>query len=205
MSAQEVGFFSLPAEIRLSIYELLLISSPSEKICSSILRTCKRIHDEASVILYSKNKIAFSGRRKEIWLGPINIKYLKNIYLYVDDVEYHISRFGEHPTIFIIYNIIDQLAREATGLRHMTVSWARANPRCLAEDDPHTEPGKDIHLVRELAKIQNLQTMTIAGWYASRWPQYLSEKMGVLVKEPWIDEYHNLLSEFHQGTENLIP
>lgn len=201
MSAQKSKSYllSLPTEIRFMIYELLLTQiqpldvltifkrSENSNIHSSILRTCKQVQNEASMMLYSKNKFLFGGSVQDLeWLqriGRVNIKYLTSIRIYVGDMDYHISPSWGPPTIFLCYKIIGRLTREATGLRHVEVYWEAADMECLVEHIGHTEPGKDPNFVRELAKIKNLQTVILDGTYASFWPQYLTEKMGVLVKD----------------------
>ena len=71
----------------------------------------------------------------------------------------------------------------------------------------HAGAGRDTRFVRELAKIQGLKEMSIDGFYAKNWPEYLSKKMGVMVKESddsksW---YLQSLRGYQRGTENLIP
>ena len=69
----------------------------------------------------------------------------------------------------------------------------------------HYGAGKDIRFVRELAKIQGLQSMAINGFYAMHWPRYPSEKMGVLVKEELDQSLLLHLRKYQRGTGNSAP
>ena len=96
------------------------------------------------------------------------------------------------------YKVLDLLAREATGLRHVEIYW---DPAFGAG-----EPGKDLRFVRELAKIQGLQSMVVDGFYGMHWPRYLTKRMGVTVVEKTYGEPSlRGLRRFQQGTEDLIP
>ena len=107
---------------------------------------------------------------------------------------------GRTSEISLWYKLLDQLAREATGLRHIFVCWDSE------EAWPFFGAGKDLRFVRELAKIRGLESMVVAGYYAVHWPRYLAEQMGVSVQErdntaPSLQ----YLRKFQQGTENLVP
>src|ERR1700735_5560061 len=72
--AVSMDFFNLPAEIRLQIYEeLLVLSEPiifnsyrpfrmqqRYGLCPALLRTSKGVHREASPMLYSSNRFEFT-------------------------------------------------------------------------------------------------------------------------------------------------
>jgi thermostable 8-oxoguanine DNA glycosylase len=67
------SFLDLPAEIRNQIYRLALVSE--EKLdfaypsnfsrSSSLLQTCRQVHEEGRTILYSENTFYFQRRKKE--------------------------------------------------------------------------------------------------------------------------------------------
>lgn len=97
MSSQKpkIGFFSLPAEIRCRIYEFALVCKeeiiPYAKpladppLAPSILQTCKQIHNEAYVMLYSKNEFLLTDPKQSFdWINqisPMNAKLLKKVHL----------------------------------------------------------------------------------------------------------------------------
>ena len=212
MPSQEsqITFLSLPAEVRLPIYEYLLVDKPQviphcrpateRPLTPSILRTCKQINREASQALYSKNTFLISEPDRDLkWfdsIGRINVKLLKDIRLFVHPV-YSTQRtlFSTGSEGISWYKVLDHLAREATGLRHVYIYWD-------AEEWPHMGAGKDLRFVRELAKIQGLQSMIVNGFYGVHWPRYLTEKMGLQVQE---NERSPSLRGYQQGTQNLIP
>ena len=210
---QRSTFLLLPLELRLDIYEYLFlckkeihpycsdIPRAERSISPSILRTCKQIRQEASPILYSKN--AFSIACPEVifpWLrkmGRANIKLLNTIYMWVNPVMRKAKNRAKETGLW--YKILDLLAREATGLRHLEVHWNRS---FQGED-----AGKDLRFVRKLAKIQGLKSMVVGGYYAMHWPQYLTKKMGVAVVETIYKDEARIRGsrEFQEGTEDLIP
>ena len=207
------NFLSLPLKARLRTYEYILVGKPQviphcrpaagRSIAPTILRTCKQIHSEASPVLYSKNTFLIAEPERDLkWfqkIGRANVKLLNNIRIFVSAVYYTNDTIFSNPSMSsrLWYKLLDQLAREATGLRHIYISWD-AEETCH-----HFGAGKDLRFVRELAKIQGLQSMVINGFYAIPWPRYLAEKMGVPVQQKGpIDDWER---RYQRGTENLIP
>ena len=211
----KIGFFSLPPRVRFRIYECVLVCKQqvpascrplADPPLASILRTCKRVHSEAFPILYSNNTFLLSEPETILlWfeeIGRVNIKHLRSIRIFVDAPYYtkEIPHFVTKNDGLPWYELLDRLAREATGLRHLYIYWD------LAEDCGHFGAGKDVRFVRELAKIRGLQSMEIDGFYAMRWPRYLSEKMGLSVHEGGGDSYYmQRRRKYQRGTENLVP
>ncbi|CAL8581228.1 hypothetical protein XPA_006929 [Xanthoria parietina] len=102
------------------------------------------------------------------------------------------------------YHVLQFLACEATGLRWLFL--------CLnaEEDDEGTQgaygAGKDMRFLKELARIPNLQSMVLYGYYAPIWSSYLTEKMGINVEEVKRNEKNwTALRRYQLGTEGLIP
>ena len=209
------AFLSLPLEARLRIYEYIFIDKrqiifyckpPADHpIPPSILRTCKQIHKEACPILYSENTFLISEPERVLkWflqIGRANIKLLNNIRIFVDPVMSTTDTiFGRRNEISLWYKLLDQLAREATGLRHVYIYWD------TEEAWNFFGAGKDLNFVRELAKIQGLKSMVVDGYYAVHWPRYLAEQMGVPVQEgEHTASSLQDLRRFQRGTENLVP
>lgn len=209
----QVDFLSLPSKARLRIFEYVLVSeqqiiphcrpAADPPVTPSILRTCKQIHSEASPILYSKNTFLVCEPKWIIeWftkIGPVNIKHLNRIRIFVDPVystkEIPLLQTTTESSLW--YKLLDRLAREATGLRHVYIYWD-AEGTC-----GHYGVGKDLRFVQELAKIQRLRSMVINGFYAMHWPRYLARKMGMPIEEKGRTE--PLLREYQRGTEKLIP
>ena len=198
MSPQESksNFLSLPPEVRLRIYDYLLVCKSHvtpdyrprrrQPITLSVLRTCKQIHTEASQIFYSKNEIQIDKPGPVIrWLkgiGQTNVKLLRKIRIFAD--------VGH-----LWYKLLDALAREAVGLRHIYIYWCF---NCSGA------AGTDVHFVRTLGKFQRLQSMDLDGYYAIQWPSYLRGKLGIEVQEEQPSS-RCLKMYYQQGTENLLP
>lgn len=211
-------FLALPPKARLRIYKYLLVCKPQDQITPeyrpaaaqpltpSILATCKQIHAEACPILYSKNEFLVSEPERIFrWftqIGRLNIKHLRKVRIFVEAVysTKEIPFLSTASESLSWYKLLDQLAREATGLRHLHIYWD-ADPTC-----GHYGAGKDLRFVRELAKIHGLKSMDVAGYYAIHWPRYLTEKMGILVQEKDRSQpYLQYLRKYQQGTEKLVP
>jgi hypothetical protein len=101
----KASFLTLPVEIRLLIYDLLLIArswdQPLEpgrrwtsldgrqkyslitSIGTGILQTCRQIYHEANPIFYSKNSFLFYDPVKALrfieQIGPVNLKLIKEL------------------------------------------------------------------------------------------------------------------------------
>lgn len=209
-------FLSLPRNARLRIYEYALVCEPQiipecrpaaeQPLTPSILRTCKQVHDEARPILYSKNTFLVSEPKRILqWfvgIGQLNIKHLASIRIFVSAVYYKedIPIFGIASNSRFWYKLLDQLAREATGLRYVFIFWD-SEATC-----GHYGAGKDLRFVRELAKIRGLRSMDMAGYYALHWPRYLTEKLGIQVREEdYTEPFVQYLRRYQRGTGNLVP
>jgi hypothetical protein len=91
------SLLTLPAELRILIYEHLLIgrvqlSAPNPTpnhptLAPAILSTCTQIRHEAISILYSANIFAFSSPDSLfdlLWqIGPLNVALLKSLHIWV--------------------------------------------------------------------------------------------------------------------------
>lgn len=161
----------------------------------SILRTCKQIHSEASLILYSEILflVAEPDRILE-WLAQIgrrNTKHLKRLHMFVDPVyDSKIRSFW--------YKLLERLARETTRLQSIDLYWD------AEEAWGHYGAGKDLQFVRKVATIPRPQRMTINGFYALHRGRYLAEKMGARIEERDC-VFLQLLRKYQRGTENLVP
>ncbi|CAM1505258.1 Fc.00g108950.m01.CDS01 [Cosmosporella sp. VM-42] len=186
---QEGIFFTIPTEIRLRIYELLLVSKPLDEEVSlweyrdqprsnpGILRTCKQIYDEANAILYLRNKLVVTNPESMFYLmdqiGTRNLKLVRSLNILVPWTE----RVDQWTILF------QTLAEDASGLRDIEIAWGMDCIESLTELARGTSLGDDLDFVRALAQIKGLERLVIGGYYAKRWPAYLEEKMNVKVQE----------------------
>ena len=201
----KVALSTLPVEIRLRIYDLLLVSrfnrteNPSWAVGNTdqklvllymgqfrqyrtmepgILQTCKQIYHEANSILYSQNVFAISGPEQMFRL-IVQIG-LVNFKL-VKTLHIWVPWMAElSPWLQLLYI----LAEEASGLRCIELGWGAD-----CEFSWHLERGArerglgdKLDFVRALGKIRGLEKLVISGYYAKNWPAYLEERMGVRVR-----------------------
>ncbi|RDL33894.1 Uncharacterized protein BP5553_08262 [Venustampulla echinocandica] len=200
-----VSFLSLPLEIRLQIYDLLLVSrydpaqNPSWAVGNThqkriildmdqspeyrtmepgILRTCKQIYHEANPILYSDNVFKIGGAeymfRFIVRVGPVNIQFVKSIYIWVHWLS------DLHPWL----QLFPILAKEATGLRNVEFEWGanREFPWHLKRGVKETGLGDKLHFLRTLGIIQGRENLATNGYYAMDWPAYLERSMALGVR-----------------------
>ena len=186
---QRCLLLALPTEIRLQIYDLLLVSrlqrgegppwavgNTGQKVillhdgykclAPAILRTCRQIYKEAIPILYSQN-VFFVGCTPA-WMfrlmaqcGPRNVRSIRSVVICV-------------PPDGILLKwalLLGTLSKEATGLRFMELEWTGRGWRW----DDHA-----VMFVRVLARIQQLETLTISGYYAQHSESYLKREMSAV-------------------------
>ena len=201
----KVTFFTLPAEIRLRIYDLLLVSrfdreqNPSLAVGNSyqkmvmlhmirapqyrtmepgILQTCRKIYHEANLILYSQNMFYISEPEQMFRL--ITQIGPKNFKL-VKSLNIWVPWLTEIGPWLKFLNV---LAKEASGLRVIELRWDKKSdfPWELMRGAKERGLGDSLQFVRALGQIQGLEKLVIKGYYAKLWPAYLKEKMGVEVQ-----------------------
>lgn len=204
-----VTFFNLPLELRLQVYGHAFIPNDHEyswkrdsgdRATVSLLRTCKQIHNEAASVLYSSITFHLYVCPKALYflraIGPINKTYIKSLHIF----------FTNAPKIAIWKELVHALRYEMKGLRQLRVVW----------EDTIYGAGKDPRYVRGLATIRGLEALSIEGFYAKRWPEYLETKMGLPVsvddgrKDGSRKQRSSLLTlelrnEFQKGTEDFYP
>jgi hypothetical protein len=188
----------LPAEVRLRIYEELLVArfdreeNPSWSVGYTnqklvllhmgrfqqyrtmepqVLQTCKQIYREANPVLYSQNVFAISAPEEMLKLfAQIGLHNFKLI----KSIKIWVPCMAKLAPYLIL---LDLLAKEATGLRYVELAW----------DSDLEAPwdkglGDDVDFVRALGKIKGLSKLTIGGYYAKEWPVYLETEMGTQVQ-----------------------
>jgi len=201
----KVTLLTLPVEIRLRIYDLLLVSrfdrtmNPSWAVGNTyqkeillhmgqfrqyrtmepgILQTCKQIYHEANPVLYSQNVFAISEPEQMFRLiVQIGLVNLKLVKTLHIWVPWMAELF---PWLQLLYI----LAEEASGLRCIELGWGADSefPQQLRRGARERGLGDNLEFVRALGKIQTLEKLVISGFYAKKWPAYLEERMGVRVR-----------------------
>jgi hypothetical protein len=201
----KVTLLTLPVEIRLQIYNRLLVSrfdrtqNPSWAVENTdqkpvllhmirapqyrtmepgILQTCKQICHEANSILYSQNIFQIS-KPEEMFRLIVQIG-LVNFKL-VKTLHIWVPWMAElSPWLQLLY----VLAEEASGLRCIELGWGAECefPWHLERGAKERGLGDNLDFVRALGKIQGLEKLVIFRYYAKNWPAYLDERMGVRVR-----------------------
>lgn len=159
-----ISFLSLPAELRIKVYEYALIypssmyeitlcteqdrSSHREPIVTALLRTCRTIAYEAAPILYGRNCFkAINSTPFSLWLeaiGPINIQFLKSIQIVA--TTFGPILIGCIPRINGPWGgVLRYLRHRATSLRDLSVYWC------------HEDRGNKIRVCNQLA-------LELNGW-----------------------------------------
>ncbi|KAI1331444.1 hypothetical protein F5Y16DRAFT_268441 [Xylariaceae sp. FL0255] len=190
----------LPAEIRLQIYDLLLVSQlepfkPSlsvRRACqglvqldsvqtrqyrivdSAVVQICKQIYYEAVATLYSQNVFSFSNPKSMLRLlsqiGHENIKLIKALDIYVPPD-------ADRDSWLKLFRL---LSDTATGLKSVVVRWWRvARPW-------QPSLGKDIGFAQALARLLKkvgVEKLRIEGYYAQPWPAFFRDKLGAGIVE----------------------
>jgi hypothetical protein len=228
----EAHFLGLAFELRLFIYELLLISRcdpsfnplwmtgdkkkimldmPKMKIYRTmepdLLAVCKQIHYEASSILYTENIFSVINPAHYIpflaRIGPVHIKELKTLEISVPGARQKKGKW---------IPLLEQLAQEAESLRDIKICFN-------AEETVWGLGGwgKDVDFVRALGKIGGLEKLELKGYYAKRWPEYLEEKTGAVVvakpgfyeegvgDEQEMEEKLASFIQYQRGAGDIVP
>lgn len=97
--------------------------------------------------------------------------------------------------------LFDKLQREATNIQTLSIYWD-------AEGPIHIGLGKSVVFVRGLALLKVKKSVDIEGFYATHWPRYLEEKMGLKpVDKSNVpgSSWEGLLRNYQKGTERRNP
>lgn len=200
------SFLTLPVELRLRIYDYVLISrcestlNPSlmdgdkkmimvdgrmngkptwsnTSISPALLQTCKTIYLEASPVMYAENTFLVQDPQNTVaFLQQIGSTQARDL----ESLKLWVGSGPSGPWV----ELLDQLAQNATGLRKLVIVFF-ANRTLLAPLlAPHWRDrglGGDPRFVHALVKIQGLKKLEIGGYYAQHWLPHLEKKMGVSV------------------------
>jgi hypothetical protein len=194
----KVTLLTLPVEIRLQIYDELLVSrfdrteNPSWAVGNTdqklvllhmiqapqyrtmepgILQTCKQVYNEANSMLYSQNVFAISEPEQMFRLiARIGLVNFK----LMKELHIWVPWMAELSPWLQLLHV---LAEEASGLRYVKLGWG-ADREGIWERGL----GDDLDFLRALGKIQQLEKLFIEWYYAKNWPAYLEVKTGARVQ-----------------------
>ncbi|KAL4937778.1 hypothetical protein BDV06DRAFT_202233 [Aspergillus oleicola] len=201
---RKLTLLGLPAEIRVQIYDLLLVSrfnreeNPSwavghtyQKLVllhmiqapqyrtmePAILRTCRQIYHESVSILYSRNVFSISAPEQMLaFMAQIGSGNIN----FVRSLEIWVPWRTEVSPWIILLNA---LSEKATGLRTIKLGWDAEYefPWKLEIGANERGLGDNVHFARSLAQIKYLEKLEITGFYAQHWPSFFQKEMGVQV------------------------
>ncbi|KAK3940982.1 hypothetical protein QBC46DRAFT_432756 [Diplogelasinospora grovesii] len=206
------ALLALPAEIRLQIYDLLLVSrfnreqNPSWAVGNTcqkmvilhmiqapqyrtmepaILRTCRQIYREAISVLYSGNVFNLSEPEQMFrFMAQIGPINIK----LVRSLDVWIPWMAD---VLPWLTLLNALSKEAAGLKYIELGWGAdcEFPWMLERGAKERGWGDNVLFIRALAKIQGLEKIHIKGYYAKHWPSYLMAKTSAQVQAE-CGQYH---------------
>jgi hypothetical protein len=160
-----------------------------------ILLNCRSINEEAVQHLLSSLSINVSQPDALLaWLEINDASYITSLHV-------HLDAYYKAPSATRWSRLFEKLGREATNLQHLSVYWDH-------EGYIHRGLGMDISFVQALVQLKVAKTISIRGFYAQRWPEYIEEKMGL---KPFDDEnipgtaWSRMLKSYQKGTEGIRP
>ena len=158
-----VTLLSLPLELRLRIYSILLVDreaimpkfSSQKPLSPALLRVCKAVFNEATPILYKANNFNLNDSVSGLtWLksiGKTNPSYLRTVRIFVDG---YLHPLAEKAW----YQLIGRLAKQATGLRFVESVYFDAEGMLRGY-------GHQKELLKMLATVKGLDLTRVDGVY----------------------------------------
>ncbi|KAJ4141273.1 hypothetical protein NW768_000484 [Fusarium equiseti] len=135
----KTGFLDLPVEIRLEIYDQLLITAPytrcgrpcpEQKVHASLLRTNRQIHDEATDLLYGSNTflshptLLTSFPRLRNWYGPVKeSSVIPNIRRFHTQVRLDVDLPYDADAVTKAYSGLDELTIDVVQSMFLGVGY----------------------------------------------------------------------------------
>ncbi|KAJ5803074.1 uncharacterized protein N7503_005524 [Penicillium pulvis] len=199
------SLLTVPVEIRLQIYDLLLVSrstrednpswpvgdtcqvmimlsmkkDPQQRtINPAIIRICGQIRREANPILYTGNVFNFRQPDQMFrFMTQIGPTNIK----FVRSLDMWIPWKAE---ILPWLTLLNALSQEAAALKYVRVAWNSRyeSPRMLQKGAKERGLGDNVLFIRALATFQGLEKIHIRGHYAKHWPSYLTAKTSAQVQ-----------------------
>lgn len=129
-------FLSLPAELRLRIYKLLLVRprpltvhyAPGSERTLGILGACKVTYREAAPVLYGQNRLDFTdvsaiaAERFLRWVGARNADSVRHIAIHLPALRHGIRPGGDAAARRNVQAALAPFARHCPGLRTVTLT-----------------------------------------------------------------------------------
>ncbi|KAH6842905.1 hypothetical protein B0I37DRAFT_383140, partial [Chaetomium sp. MPI-CAGE-AT-0009] len=202
---QESRLLNLPVEIRLQIYDLLLVSrfnrgdnrsrsvgNTYQKLISlgsiksrqyrtmepAVLQTCKQVYFEAVPILYSRNVFRFNDPNL---MFRLMVQIGDTNTKLIQSLDIYVPPDSDKGSWLNLFHV---LPMAATRLKSVVVRWWGEGETDLDWGE-QLSLGKDIAFAQALAGLSKLgvEKLRIEGYYAKHWPAYFRDKFGARVVE----------------------
>ncbi|QDS71666.1 hypothetical protein FKW77_007795 [Venturia effusa] len=220
-ATNKVTLLTLPVEIRLHIYDLLLIGryrfDPAQPLWIPLhmhgVEKRMKINTDRPHGAKKYLEPAILRTCKQINQEATPILYGKNLFdLTPRDFTHLVKRAGIANISLIkslaihisfpfkvqdYFRMIQLLASRVRSLRHLEVRF-HTTPNYGRPGFHRRGHGDNPELVRALTQIRNLNSLLIEGDYAKTWPEYLQRTMGVAVTS-----YRGLRYEMTHGSDSL--
>ncbi|KAK3292621.1 uncharacterized protein B0H64DRAFT_407181 [Chaetomium fimeti] len=200
---QESRLLNLPVEIRLQIYDLLLVSwfnrwdNPSWSVGNThqklilldsikdrqyrtmdpaVLQACKQVYSEAVPILYSRNVFRFNDPHL---MFRLMVQIGDTNTKLIRSLDIYVPPDADRDSWL---NLLHVLPTATTALKTVVMSWWGEGDDKLCE---RLSLGKDVAFAQALAGLSTLglEKLKIEGYYAQSWPAYFRDKFGARVVE----------------------
>jgi hypothetical protein len=199
---QKSLLLELPIEIRLKIYDLLLVSrfnrwdNPSWSVGNThqklillgfikdrkyrtmepaVLQLCKQIYLEAVPILYSRNVFRF---QHPDLMFRLMLQIRRTNMRLIRSLEIYVPSGADKDSWLNLFRVLPEAT---TGLKSVVVRWWGEG----VERTWERSLGKDIAFAQALAGLSKVgvEKLRIEGYYAKPWPAYFRDQFGARVVE----------------------
>jgi hypothetical protein len=193
-SEEKPTFLTLPVEIRLLIYEELLIRKGDlppaitsrkpatmrlgvmtvyadyptyQRLSAAILRTCKKIHREGRPVLYGQNVfVSYTATAMRYFVNQIGLRNVAFI---------KFVSFGVVKNVVPWGTVTLTLVRAGAKLRIAHIIYIMWYRPLKTEEDKG--PGISVRFARALRRVQ-MDYLVISGVYGKHWPAFFRNKLG---------------------------
>lgn len=224
-------FMTLPVEMRLEIYDLLLVSriksnllffrlpvgrrskkiifidyhqDPNQRTMEpAILQTCKQVYHEAVPILYTRNVFGISRPENAMhYMTQIGPDNTKLI----RTLHAYVSWWADALPWVALLNT---QAKDAAGLRFVELSWGSESELPFRGNMLHNIRGlgDNVLFARALASFKQLEKLRVRGFYAKNWPSYFEKELGIQVHAEcgFPEPNNNNTARIHKQNEITLP
>lgn len=211
-TTQGCWLLELPVEIRLAIYDLLLVSryGPEDDPSGVVTNRRKAIvvapGGDARAFRRNLGSITILQTCKQVYLEAVSTLYSKNLFhihipdalpRLIDQIGHANTTLIQSLSLYLHFNadkdswlrLLRTLPKTTRGLKSVRVRWSGSSWT------RHEGLGRDIAFAQALAGLSKLglEQLKLGGCYAKPWPAYFRDKFGARVVEA--DDGHEYIVE----------